>query len=551
MKPVIPPRLRALLEEAGALLPQSMRLESIFDGGEAYSVEDQLRLAISLSETEVQRQALNRILIGVQRICRELQSRLAADAMFVRSTKFYAYLTLLPTPAMGRLIELRDVFAEIDRHEVVRGLDRAAVEAAFRKVAVRHELIWELRVAQGQLPEAGTDARLEFAVRTLDHAALFGDAVGPRRSLRDSLEPVTPYQVLASIRPSEPGRSGVLVSGKKLPAMPGRDLPFHLGVRVRHSEQTGELVATEEGCVVVNGTSVEVVPFLIRDPARGSTWVSPDGRDPAIHFRGSVCVHGPLQGPGSLQARDAYIEGDLVNVDARIERDLYVAGRVVDSRIRAGGRVHAAAAERSSIDALGSLRITEHAAEVRLRSADSISIGSDGRGGLDSGEVEAMNRIVAGRVGRPGGPGTTLSVGSSGLVAELLYELVETDVRLEASLRALAEEKERFLARHGPPPTQSPDHQEAYMQILRREVAEIEARRDSGAALNRLRSLTLPLAPGRIDVLRVFHPPGRVRVGPAHSTIDQPLDAPRFLLGADGALEFRTVRTTARTRKPS
>lgn len=552
MKPAIPSRILDLMEEAAAIMPPSVRPESTFDGAEAFSLEDQVRLAVSLAEDEADRSKLQEFLSRLRGAYRSIAARSVGEAAFVKNTKFYAYLTILPVAAVGKSISLDQVFGELEGNEVLKRVDRHAVESAYKKVVARREMIWELRVAKGVLPERGEDARLEFLIRYLDHASLFG-APGPdRRSIRDSLEPVGPYQVLAKVHPAQPGKSGVLVSGKKLPAPHGRDLQVPLGGNVRISSKTGDLIALEHGCVVLTRDGLEVVPFLLRDASAGPIWVSREAGENRIEFAGSVYIHGPTCGPGRIRARDLYVEGDLTDIDLEVERDLFVRGTIsggTRSAIRAGGRVQATQASGARIDALGPVTILESARDVHIRSADAITVAAEGRGALESGELEATNRITAGTVGRADGRGVSLWVGTSGIVADRLTELERQDRRHEERLQAVLKEKEKVLGLLAGASVLDASRQEVYLGLLKQETAELDSRRAVKLELDRLRAATEPTGRARIEVLRKIYPPTQVRIGAASTTVETEESAPRFALDDVGRIEVRHGKRTTRAHK--
>ncbi len=549
MKPGISPRILEVLETAAKAMPASMALESAFDGGEAYTVEDQLRLGASLAETEADRGSLQDALRQLRASYRGLTARAAPDCVFVKNTKFYAYLTLLPLSGLGKSVMLEHLWEALAEAEVVKGIDRAAVASAYEKAAGRRELIWNLRVARGTLAERGADARLEFAVRVIDHRRLFGEAPGKRSSVRDMVEPVEPSRVLAKHVPSQGGKGGILVTGKKLPAPHGRELPFNMGGRLRLNEKTGDLVSYGAGCLVLARSVLDVVPVLQRDAADGSVWNSPERR---IEHDGGVYLRGSVVGPGRIVARDAYVDGDLVDVDVQVEGDLWVGGTLSSpsgAGVRSGGRVQARNVDRVLIDALGPVTVLEEARGSRIRSADSVQLGADGRGAVLSGELEAMNRVTVGTAGSEPGPGVTLIAGSSRLAEERIEELGREDRRREERLAELAREKERVLGSILGEAVLAPDRQHEYREIVRREGEELKARRVIHAGRERLRALAQSSGPARVEVLKRFLPPGRVRVGPAEIEMNAPLEASRFALGADGRVEVASLRATTRTQR--
>ncbi len=553
MKPVIPPRVAELVEEAARALPGEVKPESTFDGADVFSVEDQIRLGISLAETDEKRLELQALLTRLKAAYRGMGGRAIRDVAFVNNTKFYAYLTLLPGTGLGKSIRLEDLFDLLKESDVTKGLESDAVKKAFDKAANRHELVWNLRVAKGVLPERGQDARLEYLVRYLDHAAIFGEDTMPPRPIGDTLEPVEPHQVLARVHSAETGKGGILVTGKRLTAPPGRELETRLGPGVRLSRRTGDLVAQQSGCLVVTPSGVDVTPMLRRDATAGPIWTTDSADLPAIEFAGSVFVRGGVTGPGRIRARDVFVDGDLVGVDVEVERDVYVHGAIVGSpgfSVRAGGCVKAREARGARIDALGPVTLRDVLDASEIRSADTIRIGTDGRGLFLSGRVEAMNRIFASIAGsESGGAGVSFVAGVSAFLDERMTSLQAALRKNDDRLRELLRQKVSCMGEVIDPGALAPERQDQYLTLLRLETAALELQRTMQTELERLRAASRPTGPPRVDVRRRFHPPGHVRIGTSERTVDTGLDGPRFLLGRDATVIIDRVRPPTALRR--
>ncbi|HUI63362.1 MAG TPA: FapA family protein [Bacteroidota bacterium] len=232
--------------------------------------------------------------------------------------------------------------AELDealcRAGVVYGICREELDAIASGRAPGAQVL----VARGDLPEKGSDGRLEWHFSPEPGApALF-------RNTRAG-------EKLVSIYPPIEGRPGKSVQGEPLPCPSAKPTRMRPGVNTAQKGGNPTVIcSTADGNIEVKGDLIEVHPVAtIRGDIDystgavdfvGSLIVGGDIRsDTTVHVKGSLTVHGNVE--------DALIEA---GGDVRIDKGFVGRGK---GRIVAGGNVHILHILNQSVDAGGDVVI--------------------------------------------------------------------------------------------------------------------------------------------------------------------------------------------------
>ncbi len=121
-------------------------------------------------------------------------------------------------------------------------------------------------VAAGTPPTHGQDGWFELLVQTgPQHCALEEDEKGRIIDFKNvqSFSNVTFHQTIGVIHPPTPGSDGKTVSGKAIPAVHGKPSPVTPGNGAELNEDGSQIVATREGRVILERTSINVVEELL------------------------------------------------------------------------------------------------------------------------------------------------------------------------------------------------------------------------------------------------------------------------------------------------
>jgi uncharacterized protein len=297
-----------------------------------------------------------------------------------------AFLLLKPAQG-GERLTLDDVEKAIADHGVVFGVDRNAVE----KALLERQYHARVLVAEAKEPVQGTDAQLNLNFRTtfkiepkdLEHHKVDFRELG-------LVATVTQGSVVAFKTPATPGEAGTTVTGKPIPAKPGKDLLLGAGKNTHLSDDRSTVIADRDGHPLLKGKTVSVEEVLtIPSDVDFSTG--------NIHFAGSLRVQGNVLAGFSVTATgsveiDGFVEGAVIEAGGDILIKGGVQGRNT-ARVRAGGSVTMLFAEHAVIEAGKDISAGE-VLHADLSAGDRIQIAM-GKGQACGGRLRARSLIVA------------------------------------------------------------------------------------------------------------------------------------------------------------
>ncbi|MEI6210384.1 MAG: FapA family protein [bacterium] len=152
-------------------------------------------------------------------------------------------------------------------------------------------------VAEGSLPEPGTDASLEFLLPISAAAPHFAEDKTGHVDFHET-HPIDNVQVgyeLAVLHPAMPGKDGYTVTGRKMPAPPPRECPVQAGKGVGFQKQGNVFVATQDGYVIFKNNLLQVSEEY---EVEGDL----DLHTGNLRFIGNIHVHGDVLDGFHIQA---------------------------------------------------------------------------------------------------------------------------------------------------------------------------------------------------------------------------------------------------------
>lgn len=239
------------------------------------------------------------------------EKRDAVMTLTVSSDERAAHLTLTPARG-GTPVTQQDVLTLLARHKVKHGILRDAVTAA-----VATQTAGQLAVAQATLPDHGGDARFASQLPELTdpHLQENPDRRAGYRAISTLCRVSAGTPLLRKIPPTS-GTGGTTVTGKIIPAHPGRDLPFAAplkGVEI-DSGDGNLLLAAISGQAVWGEHGVRVEPVIDLDNV--------DLTSGNIDFDGTVNISGDVAAGLRIRSRG----------------DIFVGGTVAGATLEAGGQ---------------------------------------------------------------------------------------------------------------------------------------------------------------------------------------------------------------------
>jgi uncharacterized protein (DUF342 family) len=221
-----------------------------------------------------------------------------------------------------------------------------------------------------------------------------------------------------TVEPPTPGRSGRTVTGRVLPALPGKPATLVVGSGIEMRGFTA--LARRDGVVLSRGGFLDVVPLHVVDSADQATRVS----DGSLEVRISLPAGARITAPG-----DIWVHGDVHCDEITAGGNIIVLGRLLGTedqilRVRAGGSVIAQGAEHAEILSRGDVQLTNGAIQCHIDTDGQIWM--DGEpGALVGGESRARNGAVIRVLGDAGGTPTILGIGGEDRASEILRMKLE------------------------------------------------------------------------------------------------------------------------------
>lgn len=325
------------------------------------------------------------------------------------------FLTITPARG-GDDVELQEIREALAQAGVVHGLNAAALENAVQ--AGRCD---RLCIAQGTPATAGSPTRFESlldALREKTRAAV-DDATVDYRELGNLLL-VAPGDALMRRVPATPGRDGLTVTGRVLPAPAQVQIPYA-------GDLTGVAPDTDD-------------PDLLRAAIAGTPALRPHGvivnpvvevqavdlQSGNIHFDGALRVHGDIKAGMTVQVKgDAVVMGTVEAATMRVGGNLVVHGGIVGgssartpsaagerlARIECEGSVQALFINHASVSAGGELRVEREIFNSDVAAGNAVTVGAASGGSIVGGRTRALRCVQAATLGSMAGTPTEIQVG--------------------------------------------------------------------------------------------------------------------------------------------
>jgi uncharacterized protein (DUF342 family) len=187
-------------------------------------------------------------------------------------------------------------------------------------------------VAEGIPPVGGLNSKVKYLFQnssylnpdfnTHDKINLLDHTIIPSVNIGDVL-------AIKSM-PAVPGKDGITVTGEKIKAREGRDVPLKAGRGAMVLDNGFKVVASSAGRPVMQSGVISVMPVLIIpydvDPSTGN-----------INYDGDIVVRGNIQDNMKVTAdSNITVLGNIFNASVSAGGNIYVFGNIIGSKITAG-----------------------------------------------------------------------------------------------------------------------------------------------------------------------------------------------------------------------
>ena len=313
-------------------------------------------------------------------------------------------------------------------------------------------------VAEGSLPQNGADARVvyNFSERLATPRLNEKDGKVDFKEL-NLIENVVAGQILAKKVLLEEGIDGRTVSGRTLPAKPGKDMEIAIGKNVKLSEDQMTALAELNGQVVVLGGRISVEPVYV---VSGDVNLHTGN----IIFLGSVMVKGNVEDGFTVKASgNIEIGGSVGKCMLDSEGDIIVYQGILGKNtgtVKSSKSVYAKFIEHARVEAGENVVANEGVLHCYV-DANKRVICQGRRASVVGGRIRAAEEINAKSLGSVAGAETILEVGYDPQSKERILELetsnreimrqleeIELNIKTLANLKKvqkkLPEEKEQY-----------------------------------------------------------------------------------------------------------
>jgi len=351
-----------------------------------------------------------------------------------------AYLSCT-LPIGGAPVQRQSILQEVEIKGISVAPDLEAIDKALREGGEN------ILIASGKPPAPGVDGKLEVLVPCMKKRSPHLDEHG-LADFRDLGEIVTVHagdKLMRLVLPTT-GEAGQTVTGRALPAKPGKKVSFATrldGAALDPNDPT-LLVAEISGCPVTSKDGVAVEPVY--------TVKNIDLHTGNITYDGTIHVTMDVQTDMSVKASgDIHVDGTVENAMLEAGGDIVVKGGIIGSSelhagadkkfqaaIKCNGSCTARFVQNAHISAGNGIFIHDVAMQSELSAGHQIIVGDTGsrKGEIIGGITRATMLVKAQNIGSPASVKTVVIAGAD----KLLHERIDTIIKArEASEHKLAD----------------------------------------------------------------------------------------------------------------
>jgi uncharacterized protein (DUF342 family) len=442
---------------------------------------------------------------------------LSKDGWFrvrLSANKMEASLTLEAPVGDGKWPTKDDALKTLQTQNVVYGVMDGVV-ANLTKQRLPETVI----VARGKPAEPGRDAEIKLLFETGVMRKFINDDDDDDDSAKvdyrdvQTLQNVTPGQVIGEKIPSTQGIPGWNVCGREIFPVNGKDKAVRLGKNVYWSEDGLKIISKIAGEPGSVHNQINVNPV---HEIRGDVNFNSGN----IAFLGSLVIHGNVDSGFRVEAEgDITIMGSVEAADLKAKGNIMIRGGVTGrdkSNISCGGEFTAKYLEHAKIDCGGSVIAKEAIMHCEIN-ADGNVIAETGKGLIVGGVVRVGGVISAKSIGSKFGTATELE---AGIKPNLKIESEQLEVALKDHNENLkkAEQAVALLERI---PHLPPNRRVMYDNLLGTVVALKEQIAQTEARLKEITEEIVILSKSRgcVKVKETLYPGVRVSIGGSNSII--------------------------------
>jgi len=381
----------------------------------------------------------------------------AIMAVEILDAEMTAKMTVQPPGKGGADLSFDTMISFLKNNSVVHGIQEDVLRQ-FEEFPLYNEPVI---VAEGTKPQNGEDAKILYnfeiekdkvTIKEIDGKVDFKEL--------NKIQNIVEGQILAKKVPAQEGTDGRTVTGRLLPAKPGKDVEMGVGKNTKLSEDGSTLTAECNGQVLLINGKVNVEPIYV---VEGDINMKVGN---IVHL-GTVIVKGNVDDGFKLKASgNIEIMGTVGKSEIDAEGDIIVHQGITGKtggKIKSGKSVWSKFIENAIVEVEENVIASDGIINSKVDANNKIvCLGRGKRAKIVGGHLRAAEEIIAETIGSTAGSETICEVGydpkSKERFAELESSLQELNADLEETnlnittlakikkvKRTLPEEKEKYL----------------------------------------------------------------------------------------------------------
>ncbi len=360
----------------------------------------------------------------------------------ISSDKMSASLIVHPAGTNGAPPDTESIYELLESQGVVYGVNQSKIEEICENCGKGRYPEKQIVVAKGDETVDGEDGKVELLISTESSLKpkVNENGVADYKNV-DIIVPVSSGKKLAKLIPPQKGRPGKDITGNETPAADGKPAQLPGGKNTDTSgEQADYLIATTDGIVKYDGTSINIVEGYV---VEGNVDFSTGN----IKYERSVTINGDISsGFGVECGGDLQVSGTIEDCAVKVGGNILCKhGFIGQGRglIEAKGDVNLGFIKNQTVRSRGNVNIAKEALNSTIYSRKSIEI-HGGSLSVAGGTLVAKHSIIVNIVGNSNGTRTNLEVGMDYALSE---EMVRIDSQLEEmhlNLKKMVATNKRF-----------------------------------------------------------------------------------------------------------
>ncbi|MBN2554196.1 MAG: FapA family protein [Spirochaetales bacterium] len=355
------------------------------------------------------------------------QSTMSVD---VTDMEMKAYMTVTPPGPGGADLSFEEIRGLLRSAGVVHGIDDESIRRFIDYPVYNEKIV----VAEGDRPQNGADAQIIYNFDVYREQVQLKEKNG-RVDFRELnlVENVEAGQILATKKPPEEGVAGRTVTGKILPAKPGRNLQIEVGKNVKLSEDGMSASSMINGQVLLLSGKITVEPvYTVEGDVNFKTG--------NILFLGTVIVKGNVEDGFTVKAAgNIEVMGSVGKCILDAEGEIIVHQGILgknEGKVRAGSNLAAKFIENARVEVDENVLVSDGIIHS-LVDANKRILCQGKRASIVGGRLRAAMEIHAKTLGSVAGTETILEVGIDPKRKEKLSQALQRKQELEKSLEEL------------------------------------------------------------------------------------------------------------------